>query len=234
MPALNRRSAKLINMTKCFEAALACKAAQICFVEAVLELILMHFSKCVKRILRGEVYWYRSCTRPRVNSFTAWHMKTTFVYLARCPRNQFSRAIVIAHHENCRLCSRKTKYQQNLCAFAPLSAEQLWLQLSEHHISFTRWPRTQNLVICLKTQPAFSPCLPAPLPSAALGCDGSLFPTKGGLVQKENSRAKIFRAFACSKINIHDATVCLRAAFWIKFWGYCSPSNNTQKKLFLI
>lgn len=123
---------------------------------------------------------YRSLTRPRANGFKAWHIKTTSVYLARCPRNQFSRAIVIARHENCRLCSRKAKHQQNLCAFAPLSAEQLWLQLSEHRISFTRWPRTQNLVISLKTQPAFSPCLPAPSPSAALGCDGSIFPTKGG------------------------------------------------------
>lgn len=43
-------------MTKCFEAILACKAAQICFIESVLKLILMHFSKCVKRILSAEVF----------------------------------------------------------------------------------------------------------------------------------------------------------------------------------
>lgn len=35
-----------------------------------------------------------------------------------------------------------------------MAAEQRWLQLSEHRISFTRWPCTQNLLISLNTQPA--------------------------------------------------------------------------------
>lgn len=202
-------------MTKYFEAALACRAAQIHFIQAVLKLILMHFSKCVKRILRVEVHWYKLLTRPRVNGFTVWLIKTTFLYLARWPSNKFSRAIAIAYHENYRLCSRKGKYQKNLWAFAPLSAEQLWSQLSEHCISFTRWPRTQNLSISLKIQPALYTCLSAPLPSAARRCYDSTLPTKEGILQKEKSIAKILRAFACSQINIHDATVCLRAALWV-------------------
>lgn len=35
-----------------------------------------------------------------------------------------------------------------------MAAEQRWLQLSEHRISFTRCPCTQNLLISLNTQPA--------------------------------------------------------------------------------
>lgn len=182
-------------MTKYFEAVLACTAAHIHFIWAVLKLIVMYFSKCVKRILRVEVHWYKSLTTSRVNGFTVWLIKTTFVCSARWPSNQFSRAIAIAYHENYRLCSRKGKRQKNLCAFAPLSAERLWPQLSEHRISFTRWPRTQNLLISLKIQPALYTGLSAPLPSAALGCYGSALPTKEDILQKEKSVAKMLRAF---------------------------------------
>lgn len=199
-------------MTKYFKAALACRAAQTHFIQAVLELTVMCFSKRVKRILRVEVHWYKSLTGPRVNGFTVWLMKTTFVYLSRWPSNQFSRAIAIAYHENYRLCSRKGKHQKNLCAFAPLSAERLWPQLSERRISFTRWPRTQNLLISLKFQPALYTGLSAPLPSAALGCHGSALPTKEGTSQKEKSTAEMLRAFACGQMNIHDTTVGFRAA----------------------
>lgn len=208
MPTLNWKSTELIKMTKYFEAALACRTAQIYFIQAVLKLILMHFSKCVKRILKVEVHRYKSLPRPRLNGFTVWLIKTTFVYLARWPSNQFSRAIAIAYHENYRLCSRKGKHQKNLCAFAPLSAEQLWPQLSEHRISLTRWPRTQNLLISLKIQPALYTCLSAPLPSAALRCYGSALPTKEDILQKEKSIAKMLRAF-CMRPDKYSWCNCL-------------------------
>lgn len=182
-------------MTKYFEAVLACTAAHIHFIRAVLKLIVMYFSKCVKRILRVEVHWYKSLTRPRVNGFTVWLIKTTFVYSARWPSNQFSRAIAIAYHENYRLCSRKGKRQKNLCAFAPLSAERLWPQLSEHRISFTRWPRTQNLLISLKIQPALYTGLSAPL---AFCCPGLLWqrsPNKGGYLAEGEKRSQDAQSF---------------------------------------
>lgn len=112
MPALNWKSTERIKMAKYFEAALASRIAQIHFIQAVLKLILKRFSKCVKWILRVEVHWYKSLTRPGVNGFTAWLIKTAFVCLARWPRSQFSRAIAIAYHENYRLCSRKGKHQK--------------------------------------------------------------------------------------------------------------------------
>lgn len=194
----------------------------------------MHFSKCVKGILRVEVHWYKSLTRSKVNSFTVWLIKATFVYLARWPSKQFSRAIAIAYHENYRLCSGKGKCQKNLCAFAPLSAEQLWPQLFEHDISFTRWPRTQNLVISLKIQPALYPCLSAPLPSAALGCHGSALPTKEDISQKEKSIAKMLRDFACSWINIHDAAVCSRAALWVSSRAIVHPQVAPTRNFSLL
>lgn len=149
--------------------------------------------------------------------------KTTSVYLARWPSNQFCRATAIAYHENYRLCSRKGKHQKSLRAFVPLSAEQRWPQLSEHHISFTRWPRTQNLLISLKIQPALYTWLSALSPSAALCCYGSSLPTMEVILQKEKSIAKMLRACAWSWINIHVATGCWRTALWVSSVAIVHP-----------
>lgn len=151
---------------------------------------------------------------------TVWLIKTTFVCLARWPRNQFSRAIAM----------KITGCAQPLC----ISAEQLWLPLSEHRISFTRWPRTQNLLISLKIQPALYTSLSAPLPSAAFCCYGSPGPTKEGVLQKEKSTAKMLRDFMCHQINIHDATMCLRPALWVVSRAIAHPQITPKWNCFLL
>lgn len=154
---------------------------------------------------------------------TVWLIKTTFVCLARWPRNQFLEPLQL-------LAMKITGYTQPLW----ISAEQLWLLLSEHHISFTRWPRTQNLLISLKIQPALHTSLPAPLPPAAFCCYGSPGPTKEGILQKEKSTAKMLRDFTCRQINIHDATMCLRPALWVGSRAIAHPQITPKRNCCLL
>lgn len=76
-----------------------------------------------------------------------------------CLLSKMTQQPIFQSHFNClpwelQVAIKKGQTPKNLRAFVPLSAERRWLQLSEHRISFTRWPRTQNLLISLNTQPA--------------------------------------------------------------------------------
>lgn len=105
-----------------------------------------------------------------------------------------------------------------------MAAEQRWLQLSEHRISFTRWPCTQNLLISLNTQPAphsrlSGLCLlPPRVAMAAAGPPRGLRAAGGAAVE--------------GGAGLVRGSPVLRGWSPALFCCCCSPSASSRKKTF--